>query len=106
MRQFEMHPMKNILCVIQKKHVYLQREYFKFMGILNITISDVEYGRFGISNEQLSFTDFIGIISRELMRQNLNHSVALAEKYGLSSMTMEEITNEVKAVRQNAKAYY
>ena len=38
------------------------------------------------------------------MQQNLNRSVALAEKYGLSSMTMEEITNEVKAVRRNAKS--
>jgi hypothetical protein len=27
----------------------------------------------------------------------------LAEKYGISKMTMDEITNEVKAVRKNAK---
>jgi len=40
------------------------------------------------------------------MQQNLNRSVTLAEKYGLSSMTMEEITNEVKAVRRNAKSRY
>jgi len=41
------------------------------MKTLNITISDVEYGRFGIPNEQLNFTDFVDLISRELMRQNL-----------------------------------
>jgi len=76
------------------------------MRTLNIAISDIEYGRFGIPNEQLNFTDFIDIISRELMRQNLNRTVALAEKYGLSSMTMEEITNEVKAVRQHAKTHH
>ena len=75
------------------------------MKTLNITISDVEYGRFGIPNEHLNFTDFVDLISRELMRQNLNRCVALAEKHGLSSMTMEEINNEVKAVRQHAKAY-
>lgn len=74
------------------------------MRTLNVTISDIEYGKFAIPSEQLNFTDFIDIISRELMRQNLNRSVALAEKYGLSSMTMEEITNEVKAVRKNAKS--
>ena len=56
------------------------------MRTLSMSISDVEYSE-----------------SKELMRQNLNRSVALAEKYGLSSMTMEEITNEVKAVRKNAK---
>ena len=76
------------------------------MRTLNVTISDVECSKFGIFNEQMNFTDFIDIVSKELMRQNLNRSVALAEKYGLSSMTMEEITNEVKAVRQNAKSYY
>ena len=73
------------------------------MRTLNISISDIEYSKFGIPSEQLSFADFIDIIGRELVRQNLNRTVALAEKYGLSSMTMEEITNEVKSVRQNAK---
>ena len=76
------------------------------MKTLNISIWDIEYGKFGIPSEQLNFTDLIEIISKELMRQNLNRCVTLAEKYGLSSMTMEEITNEVKAVRQNAKSCY
>jgi hypothetical protein len=73
------------------------------MKTLNVTISDIEYSRFGIPDERMNFTDFIELVGRELMRQNLNRCVALAEKYGLSTMTMEEITNEVKAVRQNAK---
>ncbi|GHT60703.1 hypothetical protein AGMMS50239_10170 [Bacteroidia bacterium] len=76
----------------------------KNMRTLSVSISDIEYSKFGISSERLSFTDFTDLISRELMRQNLNRCIALAEKYGLSSMTMEEITNEVKAVRQNAKS--
>jgi len=65
------------------------------MKTLSVTISDVEYGMFGIMSDQLNFTDFVDLVSRQLMRQNLNRSVALAEKYGLSSMTMDEITNEV-----------
>jgi AcrR family transcriptional regulator len=73
------------------------------MRTLNITISDMEYGSFGIPSEQLNFTDFVDIIGRELMRQNLSSSVALAEKYGLSAMTMEDITNEVRAARGYAK---
>jgi len=72
------------------------------MKTLNIAISDIEYSKFSIPNVQLNFTDFIDIISRELMRQNFNRSIELAEKYGLSSMTMEDITNEVNAVRRNA----
>ncbi len=73
------------------------------MRTLNISISDIEYNKFGIPNDKLSFTDLIDIISKELMRQNLNKSVEMAAKYGLSDITMEEISNEVKAVRKNAK---
>jgi hypothetical protein len=64
----------------------------------------VEYTKFGITNNVLSFTDFVDIISKELMKENLEAAVTMADTYGLSSMTMEEITTEVKAVRQNAKS--
>jgi hypothetical protein len=33
----------------------------------------------------------------------INSCVNLAEKYGLSTMTMDEINEEVKAVRQRAR---
>ena len=88
----------------ERKIVYICKK--KDMKTLSIAISDIEYGRFSIPSEQLNFTDFIDIIGRELMRQNFNRCVASAEKYGLSSMTMEEITNEVNAVRRNAKSSY
>ncbi|MDI9366615.1 MAG: hypothetical protein QM541_16785 [Flavobacterium sp.] len=73
------------------------------MRTLNVSISDIEYSKFGIKNDRLSFTDLIEIVSKELSRQNLGKCIELANKYGLSKMTMDEITDEVKAVRQNAK---
>ena len=73
------------------------------MRTLNISISDIEYNKFGLQNDRLTFTDFIDLVSKELIRQNLNKTIALAEKYGISKMTMDDITNEVKAVRRNAK---
>jgi len=73
------------------------------MRTLNISISDIEFNKFGIKNDKLNFTDFVDIVSKELTRQNLNMCIDLAERYGLSKMTMEEITNEVKSVRSNAK---
>lgn len=73
------------------------------MRTLNISISDLEYNKFGIKDENLSFSDFIDLVSKELTRQNLTKCIELAEKYGLSKMTMEEITDEVKAVRRDAK---
>ena len=72
------------------------------MRTLNIEISDLEYEKFGITSDQLSFTDFVDIISREIIRQNLKKSVELSERYGLSNMSMEEISAEVKAVRNSA----
>jgi predicted ATP-dependent endonuclease of OLD family len=76
------------------------------MRTLNISISDIEYTKFGIRTEKLNFTEFVELVSRELMRQNIDKCLELAEKYGISKMTMDEITNEVKAVRQNAKNSY
>ncbi len=51
----------------------------------------------------MSFTDIIDLVSKELTRQNLIKSIEIADKYGIAAMTMEEISNEVKAVRKNAK---
>lgn len=74
------------------------------MKTLNIQISELEYDKFGLRKEKLTFTEFVDIISRELMRQSLNKSVRLAGKSRLSEMSMAEISKEVKAVRKNAKS--
>lgn len=73
------------------------------MRTLNVSISDLEYSKFGIKKDKLTFTDFVDLVSKELTRQNLNKCIELSEKYGLSKLTMDEITKEVKAVRKNAK---
>ena len=72
------------------------------MRTLNVDISDIEFQKFGLKADRLSFTDLLDMVSRELSRQNLAKTVQLAERYGLSAMTMDEISAEVKAVRNNA----
>lgn len=74
------------------------------MRTINIDISDLEFQKFGLKADRLSFSDFVDIISRELSRQNLAKTVELAERYGLSNMTMDEISDEVKVVRNNNAA--
>lgn len=81
---------------------YLRNDKSMVMRTLNIAISDLEYEKFGIKTDQLSFTDFVDMISCELSRQNLKKAVELSERYGLSTMGMDEISAEVKAVRNNA----
>ena len=73
------------------------------MRTLSVSISELEFNKFGLKESKLNFTDFIDLVSKELTRQNLNKCIELAEKYELSKMTMDEITNEVKAVRKDAK---
>jgi hypothetical protein len=72
------------------------------MKTINISVSDLEFNKFGLKSK-LSFSDFLDIVSRELSKQRLNESLKLAKKFGLSEMTMDEITKEVKAIRKNAK---
>jgi hypothetical protein len=72
------------------------------MKMLAIAISDIEYDKFGLKNDKLAFSDFLDIVSKELMRRNLHECIELAEKYGPSSMSLDEIANEVNAVRNNA----
>ena len=69
------------------------------MKTLNISISDLEYNQFGIRSEKLSFSELLDIINKEVTRQALTKCVQLAERYNLSKMSMEEISEEVKTVR-------
>ena len=73
------------------------------MKTIKVSISELEFNKFGLQSTDFTFSEWVDIISRELVKQRLHQSVALAEKHGLSSMTMDEITEEVKAVRKNAK---
>lgn len=73
------------------------------MKTLNISISELEYNKFGIKKDELKFSDFVDIVSRELSRQTLEKCVEMAEKFGLSELSMEDISKEVRAVRKNAK---
>jgi hypothetical protein len=75
------------------------------MKTLNVAISDVEYNKFGLTNNVLSFSDFVDIVSKEIMRENINSAITQADTCGISSMTTEDITSEVQAVRKNAKNY-
>ena len=72
------------------------------MKTLNITISDLEYNQLGIRSDKLSFSEFVDIVNKEVTKQALNKCVQLAERYNLSKLSMDEITEEVKSVR-NAK---
>lgn len=72
------------------------------MKSVNIQISDFEFDQLGLNKNTLSFSELIEIIGKKITIQTLEKSIQIANKYGLSKMTMEEIDEEIKAHR-NAK---
>jgi hypothetical protein len=87
-----------------KKSVNLICDNFYKMRTLNVLISDLEFNKYGLKDVNLTFSEFIEIVRNDLAKQTLNDCVTLAEKSGIAEMTMEEISHEVKAVR-NAKTH-
>lgn len=74
------------------------------MRTLTVSISDIEFNKFGLKNDKLSFSELLEILNKEVMKFNLRKSVELAEKYNLSKLSMDETSEEVKSVRSNAKS--
>lgn len=72
------------------------------MKSVNIQISDFEFNQLGLNKNNLSFSELIEIIEKKIAKKTLEKSIQLANKYGLSKMTMEEIDEEIKTHR-NAK---
>ena len=72
------------------------------MKSVNIQLSDFEFNQLGLKKNKLSLSELIEIIEKKITKQTQEKSIQLAEKYGLSKMTMEEIDEEIKAHR-NAK---
>jgi len=73
------------------------------MKTINVQISEVEYDTFGLSKDSFSFSEFADLIERQIARQALRRCVSLADCHGLSSMSMDDINNEVNAVRHCKK---
>ena len=74
------------------------------MRTLNISVSESEYEKFGLKKENISFSELLDILEREIARKNLREAVKLGKKYGFSNVTMEEIDKEIKEIRANAKS--
>ncbi len=72
------------------------------MKSVNIQISDFEFNQLGLDKTNLSLSELIDIIEKKITKQTLERSIQLADKYGLSKMTMDEVNDEIKAYR-NAK---
>lgn len=75
------------------------------MRTLNVNISEEDFAKYNLQLGELEFTDLVEIIKTEFARKSLLECVDIADKVGLSSMSLEEINTEIQAVR-DAKVNY
>ena len=69
------------------------------MQTIQIKISKTDFQKYNFGNKEIKFTDLVDLISREYARKALLDCNEIAEQNGLSKMTMDEINNEIKSVR-------
>ncbi|SHG01753.1 hypothetical protein SAMN05444483_104111 [Salegentibacter echinorum] len=69
------------------------------MKSLNIQISEAEFDQLGLDKTEVSFSELVELIERKINKRTLKNSIRLADKYELSNMTMQEISEEVRAYR-------
>jgi hypothetical protein len=72
------------------------------MRTIQIKVSETDFQKYNLGEEEIKFTDLVEMISQEYARKALLEANEIAEQVGLSKMTLDEIDAEIKAVR-NAK---
>lgn len=70
------------------------------MKNINVLMSEYEYKTFGLLKNNFYLSEFIDLIERQEARQALSNCVSIADGYGISSMSLEDINFEIDAVRQ------
>lgn len=77
------------------------------MGIIQVSLSDQDRKKYGLNDSKIAFEDLLNKISAELARQAMHACQDIAERAGVSQLTLDEINAEIKAVRQqNAKHHF
>lgn len=69
------------------------------MKTVNVQISDLEFDRLGLKKSNLTFSEFIEVIEKHITKLTLEKSILLSEKYGIENMTMTQINDEIKSLR-------
>jgi len=73
------------------------------MKTISVQISEVEYAMYGLSKDRFYFSEIAGLIERQIAKQAMRRCVATAQQNGFSTMALDEINAEIKAVRQCKK---
>ena len=75
------------------------------MKTIQVKVSETDFEKYNLENQkEIKFIDLVEKISLEYARKALLECNEIAEKTGLSNMTLEDINAEIKAVR-DAKSH-
>lgn len=69
------------------------------MRTVQIKVSETDFQKYDVGSGEIKFTNLVEAIKREYARQALLECNEIAEKVGLSKMTIDEINAEIKSVR-------
>ncbi len=71
------------------------------MTIIKVQISDADIRKFNLKKDsEIEFSDLMSRINSEFARLALTECNRIASEVGLSEMSLDEINDEINAVRQ------
>lgn len=76
------------------------------MKTLNIQITENDSLKYGLYQKKLTFPELVVLIENKLISENLNSCLNIAKTYGLSKLSMEDISEEVDLARKDAKNHH
>lgn len=69
------------------------------MRTVQLKISEADLRKYNIQSGEIKFPDLVELISKEYAKAALLESNRIAQEVGLSKMSLDEINEEIKAVR-------
>ena len=69
------------------------------MRTVKVKVSESDFEKYKLGEDEIKFTDLMEVISREYARQALLECNEIAKNVGISKMSLDEINEEIKAAR-------
>ena len=73
------------------------------MKMVTVSFSEQEFKKLGIQNDSIDFKDLYELISIENSRLAVLRCHEIAKEFNFSDTSMDEINEEIKLIRENAK---
>ncbi|OJW56555.1 MAG: hypothetical protein BGO55_16285 [Sphingobacteriales bacterium 50-39] len=78
-------------------------QMYRVMKLLNVPIDEFEYAKLGLTSDTISFRDLKEKLNIDYAKEALIQCNDIAERTGLSQLSLDDINAEINAVR-NAKS--